>query len=462
MFAPFLLMASCLVLGGFSKPVGVDVVASRFEHTAIDLPVASRGLQKRDADVAFDLGFRVTDKTLFSGTFNTPNGESATLSLNCVDCHTWGTITASALFPDSFGDLLDDFGDLNPLNDVSLALGFSGVGARVQVDMSAAVDGTVKIPLFVSETPLGIAIPGTQIGIVFSVDLVLGLSGEVATNAGFEVVLPDSSSFALSLDPSKDVVADFNGIATSLLPITTEIPANLTMALQLSVEAGVELSAAGLSPALTALAGALINIPEVTIGEGFATNETCLPVFADININAGASVDIGADIAGFELPGINPAVSTTFIDLATSTCFGDQTLSPPTATTSVNASVVCPVALATQTITTTPTQSLIACAVSEVLCPASLTQVILAEATQTITTSSCPLGPWGNSTMYAQTATALGLGTGTLAAKATSAPSLNVKQKMPLPLRPGPGFFPMAPSPLPTQRYPMQPRQPRQ
>jgi hypothetical protein len=94
----------------------------------------------------------------YFSTFKVPNDDSATLSLKCVDCHTWGTITASALFPDSFDDLLDDLGDLNPLNDVSLALKFNGVGARVQVDMSAAVDGTVKLPLFVSETPLGIAV----------------------------------------------------------------------------------------------------------------------------------------------------------------------------------------------------------------------------------------------------------------------------------------------------------------
>ncbi|KAF3014684.1 hypothetical protein E8E14_003925 [Neopestalotiopsis sp. 37M] len=427
MFASILLMTSSLVLGSFCQPVEVDMVASWCEDIALDLSSAtSSKLQKRDADASFDLGFRLTDKTLFSG----------------------------------FDDLLDDFGDLNPLNDVSLALKFNGVGARVQVDMSAAVDGTVKLPLFVSETPLGIAIPGTQIGIVFSVDLVLGLSGEVATNAGFQVALPDSSSFALSLDPFKGVIADFNGTTTTLLPISTEVPVNLTLALQLSVQAGVELSAAGLSPALTALAGALINIPEITIGEGFSTNETCLPAFADININAGASVDIGADIAGLELPGINPTVSTTFIDAATSTCFGEQALPTPTVITALNETVICPVALATQTTTVTSTQSLIACAVSDVLCPASLTRAILAEATQTITKSSCPVGPpWSNGTTTYTAGS--GLVTGTLAPKATStSSSLNVKQRMPLPLRPGPGFFPMAPSPLPAQRFPLQVRQP--
>jgi hypothetical protein len=220
------------------------------------------------------------------------------------------------------------------------------------------------------------------------------------------------------------------------------------------------LSAAGLSPALTALAGALINIPEITIGEDFSTNETCLPAFADININAGASVDIGADIAGLELPGINPTVSTTFIDAATSTCFGEQALPTPTVITALNETVICPVALATQTTTVTSTQSLIACAVSDVLCPASLTRAILAEATQTITKSSCPVGPpWSNGTTTYTAGS--GLVTGTLAPKATStSSSLNVKQRMPLPLRPGPGFFPMAPSPLPAQRFQLQARQP--
>jgi hypothetical protein len=68
MFASILLMTSSLVLGSFCQPVEVDMVASRCEDIALDLsPATSSKLQKRDADASFDLGFRLTDKTLFSG-----------------------------------------------------------------------------------------------------------------------------------------------------------------------------------------------------------------------------------------------------------------------------------------------------------------------------------------------------------------------------------------------------------
>ncbi|KAH8198926.1 hypothetical protein TruAng_006887 [Truncatella angustata] len=325
------------------------------------------------------------------------DGQSVSLSLKCNDCRTWGQLTASATFPDDFAEIVDDFSDLNPFNDIDLAVQFNGVGALIDVGIGAALDGTVKVPLFITETPLGIAIPGSQIGIVFSVDLVLGLTGEVNVNGGFQITVPDTSSFTLSLDPTKDVVAQFNGASASLLPLTADVPANVTMALQLGVQAGVQLTA-GISLGATALAGAFINIPQITIGEQFSTNQTCLPAFAEIDINAGVFVDVGANIGIIDLPGINPTAATTLFSASTSTCFGDSTPSS-TATTAP----ACPVDLVTQTIMTMPTQSLVACAVSAINCPASLAQTVLVEGPQVITTSICPVGVGVNTTSVSAT-----------------------------------------------------------
>jgi hypothetical protein len=66
MFLELLLVGSSLVLGGLTKPAGV-VIAPRYEHLALGVPQASGRLQRRDADVPFDLGFEVKDLTLFSG-----------------------------------------------------------------------------------------------------------------------------------------------------------------------------------------------------------------------------------------------------------------------------------------------------------------------------------------------------------------------------------------------------------
>ncbi|KAK6087008.1 hypothetical protein SCUP234_02101 [Seiridium cupressi] len=280
-----LLVASCLALQGLAKPLDV-ALAPRYSSGGHTRLRGSRGLQRRDADVPFDLNFQVKDQTLFSGQWKPLDGQSVSLSLKCIDCRTWGTLDASATFPDNFEELVEDLRDLNPLNDIDLAVQFSGVGAFVDVGVTAALDGTVL---------------GSQIGILFSVDLVLGLTGEVATDTGFQVAIPDASSFTLPLDPSKDSIAKFDGASASLLPLNANVPANLTIALQLGVQAGVKLTA-GPSIDATALAGTFINIPEITIGEGFALNETCFPAFAEIDINAGAFVDIGADLGIIDLP----------------------------------------------------------------------------------------------------------------------------------------------------------------
>lgn len=109
---------------------------------------------------------------------------------------------ASAAFPDDLEELIGDLSDLNPLNDASLSVGFQGVGALVDLSLTTGADGQFTLPLFVTETPLGITGPGFQIGVIFGVDLVLGITGEVTTEGGFQVAIPDSSSFTIPLDPT--------------------------------------------------------------------------------------------------------------------------------------------------------------------------------------------------------------------------------------------------------------------
>ncbi|KAI0380226.1 hypothetical protein F5Y04DRAFT_101874 [Hypomontagnella monticulosa] len=402
-----------------ATPIAADVLAHRpvVRHDVYSHH-PKRSMIKRDANTTFDLGFELKDKTLFSGEWEALGG-TFSLDLACADCKTFGKLEASAEFPEDLEDLLDDLKDLNPLNDASLSVGFQGVGALVDLTLTTAGEGQFVIPLFVAPTPLGVSGPGFQVGITFGVDLVLGITGEITTEGGFQVAIPDGSSFKIPLDPSLPNVAKFDGASASLLPLSVDAPANLTIALRLSVEAGIELPSSPLLEA-KAVAGAFINIPEVIIGEQFTTapEDGCiLPATAEININAGVFVDVGVDIGDIDLVDFNPTLSTTLFSAATSTCFisqGQETGTaalPPlvtgtatgTGTGAVGApTIACPVALVTETATAASTFSITQCAVAAANCPSSLAQVVVVTEAAGAVTSRCPVtAPFANSTAAA-------------------------------------------------------------
>ncbi|KAI0837585.1 hypothetical protein F5Y06DRAFT_69204 [Hypoxylon sp. FL0890] len=406
-FLSLVLAFGSLLESATAKPVA-DLAAPRglaprdVEVMRVPYAHRKRSLVKRDANTTFDLGFEAKDLTLFSGDWDALGG-TFSLSLACVECRTWGTLEASAAFPENLKELLDDLEDLNPLNDASLSVGFQGVGALVDLSVTTKGSGQFTIPLFVPETPLGITGPDFSVGLTFGVDLVLGITGEIQTEGGFQVSIPDGSSFTIPLDPTIKNIAKFDGASASLLPLSANAPANVTVALRLRVQGGIDLPGSKLIDA-QALAGAYINIPEVILGEQFsdppANGSNCiLPASAEININAGLFVDIGADIGDITLVDFNPTLSTTLFSAAASTCFitageATATLDLITGTavgSSVQTTAPCPVALVTSTVTTTNTYAITSCAAAVANCPASLTQVIVVTEPTTITTSSCPV-----------------------------------------------------------------------
>ncbi|KAI0435028.1 hypothetical protein F5Y09DRAFT_337121 [Xylaria sp. FL1042] len=299
------------------------------EFTDLFDTVQSDVLRRSTHDASFPLNFNVANKELSRGTFH-----GAKLTVKCVECSTTGEVTASAMLPDISDIDITHPGDI--FDTSMLGLTFNGVGATIDLDLTAAGEGDFSVPLLKTESPIGVSGPGFQIGVVFSVDLVLKITGEVETEGGFKVTIPDGSSFIIPFDQSKPNVAKFNGVSASLLPITVNLPASVTAALQLKVQAGVMLPDLEVIEA-KALAGASISIPEVILKESvsFPSNKTCaVPVSAELNINAGVFVDIGADIAGIDLGDFNPTASTTLFAASTSTCLGGNSTSstPKTST----------------------------------------------------------------------------------------------------------------------------------
>ncbi|KAI1392839.1 uncharacterized protein F4822DRAFT_142880 [Hypoxylon trugodes] len=434
---------SLLASTTIAKPItDLTPLAPARRDVQLVTPHSKRSMVKRDANTTFDLGFEAKDITLFDGDWQAL-GQTFSLSLACVECRTWGTLEASAAFPEDLEDLIGDLSDLNPLNDASVSVGFRGVGALVDLSLTTGGNGQFELPLFVTETPLGIAGPGFQIGIVFGVDLVLGITGKVETEGGFQVAIPDGSSFTIPLDPTAANIAKFDGASASLLPLTASAPANVTAALRLRVQAGIELPSSPLLEA-KALAGAYINIPEVILGEQFAlpppNGSTCiLPANAEININAGVFIDVGADVGDLQIADFNPKLSTTLFSAAASTCFltaGQATSTAPAIGTGTgiggaSRTIPCPVALTTETKTTMTSFAITSCAAPVPNCPASLTQVIVLSQPATVTSSGCPVSvnattstaPFANAT--APAAGNGGAGAGAISLTSLTAPVTN-------------------------------------
>ncbi|RYP04101.1 hypothetical protein DL765_010300 [Monosporascus sp. GIB2] len=419
--------ASVLASAAASKPV--DVVARTVPPRDVEVAVVPRrpsSLMKRDANATFDLGFQIQNQVLFDGpalNLNVP------LTLECVDCRTWGSVTAVTFIPDDIGDFLEDLTDFDLFNNANLSLVFNGVGALIDLSVVATEEVEFTLPLFASQTPLGVAGPNFQLGAVFFIELVMGITGEVEASSGFQLLIPDGSAFTMPLDPTLPNTAAFDGTTVSLLPLTVEAPANLTAALRLRVQAGLEFVGSPLLSA-TALAGAFLNIPEVVLGGQFSfgganksESESCqLPAFAEVNVNAGVFVEVGADVGNVGVIDLSPSLETTFFRAAVETCFlggtaagGVATTAKPTAsssapyvlmpsvtatatasptanvtTTTPPPEAACHTALVTEITTVVATRAITTCAVPAVHCPANMTRVDMAEQTETITTSRCP------------------------------------------------------------------------
>ncbi|KAJ2987191.1 hypothetical protein NUW58_g4639 [Xylaria curta] len=163
--------------------------------------VQSDVLKRSTHNANFPLSLGITNKVLFSGNF-----QGGQLTVKCTECRTTGEVTASAMLPDLTDIDITQPGDI--FDDSMLGLTFNGVGATIDLDLAAAASGDFSVPLLKTQSPIGIAGPGFQIGVVFSVDLAIELNGEVETKGGFQVAIPDGSSFLIPFDASKPNVAN--------------------------------------------------------------------------------------------------------------------------------------------------------------------------------------------------------------------------------------------------------------
>ena len=142
------------------------------------------------ASADFPLTWSANNQTLYHGKVGDANA-NVVLDVECVECWTKGTVSASLTDPD--------------ITDPHVRLDFSGVGAHA--DMSITANGALSytINLFESETPFGIGYDGFDAGLVFFVDLVFSLSDTITFEGGFEVDIPDGSYVEVDILSDGDV-----------------------------------------------------------------------------------------------------------------------------------------------------------------------------------------------------------------------------------------------------------------
>lgn len=99
--------------------------------------------------------------------------------MTCLECWTKGTVTAKLTTENVFEPVV--------------RLEFDEVEAYVNIGIKASAGATYAIDLFSSNSPVGLGLPGLDIGLVFHLDLVFSLAAEVDLTGGFYVKVAPGS-----------------------------------------------------------------------------------------------------------------------------------------------------------------------------------------------------------------------------------------------------------------------------
>ncbi|KAK3337747.1 hypothetical protein B0T19DRAFT_472578 [Cercophora scortea] len=459
------LLASVASCSGLLPIHKADDLASR----ELALPHAPRDillhtdpseLQRRaEASETFDIGFQVQNQVLYEGGWEgalpkpvpipgTPGevqvSEKFEFKLECKDCRTYGTVTAAINTDDGF----------------TASLTFNGAGAFLEFGLEASDTLTVTFTLGrFFDRGKNLTSGGIEAKIGLGLDLVLSLDTKVAVAGGFQLCIPDGAQLTLdaglAIDPdsflptANPAITKVPDITFSLLPLAlSTAQANITAALILKTDIGIgsDLGSVG--------AGAYLTLVQVKLGEVISSspNQCRRAIFADIESSAGAyahaelTLDNNKNDTSNSDPLIaaNPSVGTVFATAGTTTCLDGIAAATPTTTllppapsslaSSLTLTLPCGLAQQTTTTTTTATtttQSITAClAPGVIICPASLTQLVVVTGVETLTLTStlCPslfmtpsyplINATSNSYIY-PTGTGTGTGTGIITTTTT-------------------------------------------
>jgi hypothetical protein len=244
--------------------------------------------------------------------------------------------------------------DIAPIDDVTLNFMFDDLELYLELNTVLAAGATYELNLFTSNTPIGIGVgKNLTLGVVFKVDLLLSVQGEIDISSGLHIKLDDGMGIDIALfsDAVSNIV--FNGGQFEFLPVTVEkAGVVLSAILRIGIHSGIAVAAPGV-PDFTVF-NSSFGTPEVAGGievgvyanlAEFTTNVTLAPADSDCALHvlqeyqialgavAGASIVFDTDTWGPVAATSIPIWTTTLAEVCAHTPTSPPTIaaSPTTA-----------------------------------------------------------------------------------------------------------------------------------
>ncbi|EWG47592.1 hypothetical protein FVEG_07659 [Fusarium verticillioides 7600] len=188
---------------------------------------------------------------------------------------------------------LDDF-DLPPLDynlnvdipeipEFRLQFQFDGLEVYMLIDTVLSAGATYTLNLYTSTTPAGFAVrDNLELGVIFAIDLILSVEGEINISSGFHLRLDDGVLFDIAIFSKRISNLTINGGDFEFLPVTLESAGVVFKAvLRVGVKAGFEIASPEVSIAGKTIAhvgggvevGVFANIAELITNVTLSTDE---------------------------------------------------------------------------------------------------------------------------------------------------------------------------------------------
>ncbi|KAF2279884.1 uncharacterized protein EI97DRAFT_390529 [Westerdykella ornata] len=293
--------------------------------------------------------------------------------------------------------------DIPAIPECNLRFQFDGMELYMNMNTILSLGSIYELSLYRSNTPLGISITkDLEVGIIFAVDLILSVEGEVDISSGFHIKLEDGAAIDIKLfaDDISDIV--FNGARFEFLPVTVQSAGVVFSAtLRVGVHAGFQLVSPSIpeftlfdrTVALDSVGGGIevgvfANVAEFITNVTFAPEEDCkLQVVQSYQLAlgaaAGATIAIGDNTWG---PMATTSVPIFYTEIG-ELCAAQKTASA-TPTITPTPAVRPRQDLTTTTVTTKVTYTGVSCMTPGLVnCPASAQSTTQSVETRTITTA---------------------------------------------------------------------------
>ncbi|KAF4336782.1 hypothetical protein FBEOM_9339 [Fusarium beomiforme] len=141
--------------------------------------------------------------------------------------------------------------EIPEIPEFRLQFQFDGLEVYMQLDTTLSAGATYTLNLYKSTTPAGFAVrDNLEIGVIFTLDLILSVDGEIDISSGFHLKLDDGVKLELGIFAKEISSITINGGEFEFLPVTIDSAGVVFKAiLRVGVQAGVEIASPEISVA---------------------------------------------------------------------------------------------------------------------------------------------------------------------------------------------------------------------